>query len=147
MKLESIVAAGGHVDRSWVTRYAFAVVLTTAGVLVTLALTPDDTQLYAALVGVAAVSAWFGGLGPAAVALALGWTFQLVELVFVSDDFQGIEVTRWLATLGIGLAVVLVSEALRRGRERGVRRQRRPPKRRSATWLGCRSSRRRCSTR
>ena len=117
MKLERIVAAGGHADRGWVTRYAFAVVLTTAGVLVTLALTPDDTELYAALVGVAAVSAWFGGLGPAAVALALGWTFQLVELVFVSDDFQGIEVTRWLATLGIGLAVVLVSEALRRGRE------------------------------
>ena len=115
--------------------------------LVTLALTPDDTQLYAALVGVAAVTAWFGGLGPAAVALVLGWTFQLLELVFVSDDFQGIEVTRWLATLGIGLAVVLASEALRRGREQASTRQRRPPKRRSATWLGYRSSRRHCSTR
>ncbi len=118
MKLDTVVAAGDHAERSWLTRYAFAVVLTTFGLLVTLALTPDDTQLYAALVGVAAVTAWFGGLGPATVALALGWTFQLLELVFVSDEFHGIDITRWLATLGIGLAVVLASEALRRGRER-----------------------------
>ena len=98
-------------------RYAFAVVLATAGMLVTLALTPDDAEMYAVLVGVAAVTAWFGGLGPAALTLALGWAFQLLELLFVSDDLQGLEVTRWLATLGIGLAVVLASEALRRGRE------------------------------
>ncbi len=114
---DRIAAAHGQANRTWVTRYGFAVVLTMAGVLVTAALTPDDAELYAALVGVAAVSAWFGGLGPAAVALALGWAFQLLDLVFVSEDFQGIEVTRWLATLGIGLAVVLASEGLRRGRE------------------------------
>ena len=114
---ERVAAAYGQANRSWITRYAFAVVLTMVGVLVTLALTPDDTELYAALVGVAAVTAWFGGPGPAAVALALGWTFQLLELLFVSDNFQGIEATRWLATLGIGLAVVLASEGLRRGRE------------------------------
>ena len=117
MRREDIVAAYGQADRSWVTRYAFAVVLATAGMLVTLALTPDDAELYAVLVGVAAVTAWFGGLGPAALTLALGWAFQLLELLFVSDDLQGLEVTRWLATLGIGLAVVLASEALRRGRE------------------------------
>ena len=66
MRREDIVAAYGQADRSWVTRYAFAVVLATAGMLVTLALTPDDAELYAVLVGVAAVTAWFGGLGPAA---------------------------------------------------------------------------------
>ena len=60
MRREDIVAAYGQADRL-VTRYAFAVVLATAGMLVTLALTPDDAELYAVLVGVAAVTAWFGG--------------------------------------------------------------------------------------
>ena len=41
----------------------------------------------AVLVGVAAVTAWFG-LGPAALTLALGWAFQLLGLLFVSDDLS-----------------------------------------------------------
>ncbi|MDQ3086620.1 MAG: hypothetical protein M3Q67_07475, partial [Actinomycetota bacterium] len=92
---DRLLAAYGYVHRSWFLRYGFAVVLVAVGVLTSEALAPDNAELYAVLVGVVAITVWLGGLGPALVALAAGWTFELLDRV-TSDTFQGAEVTRWL---------------------------------------------------
>jgi len=116
---DRLTSAYAYVHRSWFLRYGAAIVLTAAGVLISEALTPDGAELYTVLVGVVSVSVWLGGLGPALVAVAAGWTFELVDQV-ASDTFQGVEVTRWLATMAVALGVVLVSEVLRRGREQAT---------------------------
>ena len=116
---DRLTAAYAYVHRSWFLRYGFAIVLAALGVLASEALTPDGEELYAVLVGVVAVTVWLGGIGPALVAMAAGWTFELLDQV-AADTFQGIEVTRWLATMAIALGVVLVSELLRRGREQAT---------------------------
>ncbi len=108
------------VTRGRLTRYGVAVVLSIGGALVTKDLTPDNAELYALLVGVVAVAVWYGGLGPGLVAVAAGWTFELVQLGFLSGTFQGIEVTRWAATLTIALGVIWVSTQMRTGQERAV---------------------------
>ena len=116
---DRLTAAYAYVHRSWFLRYGFAIVLAALGVLASEALTPDGAEFYAVLVGVVAITVWLGGLGPALVALAAGWTIELLDRV-TSDTFQGVEVTRWLATMAIALGVVLVSEVLRRGREQAT---------------------------
>ena len=116
---DRLTAAYGYVHRSWFLRYGFAIALAAVGVLASEALTPDDADLYVVLVGVVAVTVWLGGVGPALVAVAAGWTFELLDQVS-SGEFQGVEVTRWSATMAIALGVVLVSEVLRRGREQAT---------------------------
>jgi serine phosphatase RsbU (regulator of sigma subunit)/anti-sigma regulatory factor (Ser/Thr protein kinase) len=107
--------------RARIARYAFAVVLSLGGILLTAALTPDRAELYALLVGVVAITVWYGGLGPGLVAVAAGWTFELIRLAFVDDEFQGISATRWAVTLGIALSVVWVSVAMRWRGDRAAR--------------------------
>ncbi|MBA3376268.1 MAG: SpoIIE family protein phosphatase [Actinobacteria bacterium] len=116
---DRLTAAYGYIHASWLLRYGFAVVLSIVGVLASAALTPDNVELFAVLVGVVAVTVWLAGLGPALVALVAGWTFELVDQV-TSDTFQGIEVIRWVATGVTALGVVVVSESLRRGREQAA---------------------------
>ncbi len=111
-----VVAAYRRWNRGRAARYGVAVVLAAAGVLISEALTPDQAQLYAVLVGVVAVAVWYGGIGPGLVAVAVGWGFELVQLAFVQDTFQGIEVTRWAVTLTVGLGVVWVNAILLRSR-------------------------------
>ncbi len=116
---DRLTAAYTYVQSSVFLRYGFAIVLSAMGVLASEALTPDGAEFYAVLVGVVAVTVWLGGVGPALVAVAAGWTFELLDQV-TSGEFRGVEVTRWLATMAIALGVVLVSEVLRRGREQAA---------------------------
>ena len=87
----------------------------------TIALTPDEAPLYALLVGIVAVTVWYGGLGPGIVTVVVGWAFELVRLAFVDDRFEGVAATRWAVTLVIALSVVWVSVAMRWRGERAMR--------------------------
>jgi GAF domain-containing protein/anti-sigma regulatory factor (Ser/Thr protein kinase) len=77
-----------------------------------------DTATYAPLVGAAAITAWYGGLGPALVSLALGWLaalFVLTEPHFSLTGLEGEEVVRWLVALVVALLVVWASFMTQRG--------------------------------
>ena len=59
-------------------RYVFAVLIAAAGLVATLALlTVSDEAIYAPLLGAVLLAAWDGGIGPALVAIAFGWSLSL----------------------------------------------------------------------
>ena len=60
-------------------------------------------------------------LGPGLVAVATGWTFELIRLGLLDEEFRGSSATRWAATLAIALGVVWVSVAMRLRGERAER--------------------------
>ena len=103
----------------WFRRYGFALVGSGMGVAFSALLTPDDAPIYALLVGVVAVSVWYGGIGPGLTAVAFGWGLELFVLR-ADDGFGGFETTRWALTLAVALSVVWVSLILTVARERAT---------------------------
>jgi len=106
-------------------RYAFAFVLSLAGVLASVAfLWVDDSPFYALLIGCVAVAIWFGGLGPGLFTTASCWTAGYV--LFVGEagalDTGGTreERIRWGTSLLIALGVVWVAALLRAASERAT---------------------------
>ena len=108
--------------KSAFARYLFAVVATTVGLVVTLLLFETDVSdqpIYAPLIGAVVLTAWYGGLGPAAVAILLGWTVSLVLLVdgsVVSGNTD--DVTRWWIDLAVAIALGVIAGLLRARTER-----------------------------
>jgi GAF domain-containing protein/anti-sigma regulatory factor (Ser/Thr protein kinase) len=105
-------------------RYALALLLTVAALLVTLALLEvSDDPIYAPLLAAIALSAWFGGVGPAAASLLAGWSLAVWLLVPPRGEFEisGREgVVRWSVNLAVGALIVGIAGMLRFGRERAT---------------------------
>ena len=105
-------------------RYVFAVVSAATSVLLTVALYETDVSeepIFALLVGATAVTAWFGGFGPALLVIAIGWGSALWLLPDPSGivDLRNSEgVTRWWLNLGTALAVAGIGALLRARSER-----------------------------
>jgi serine phosphatase RsbU (regulator of sigma subunit)/anti-sigma regulatory factor (Ser/Thr protein kinase) len=110
--------------RSWQARYGVALLASICAILLSIAFLPvSDAPVFSLLVGAVAISAWYGGLGPGLLAIALGWGLGL--LLFVgpaghpSTGSNG-DYVRWGVPLVVAVAVVWVSILMRMGRERAV---------------------------
>ena len=104
-------------------RYLFAVVASFVGLLVTAAALhfQDSAEpSYSALLGVVALTAFYGGLGPAGLSIAICWIFGLWLLVEPRGEltFETSESTvRWWLGLAVAVVIAGVLVALR-ARER-----------------------------
>jgi serine phosphatase RsbU (regulator of sigma subunit)/anti-sigma regulatory factor (Ser/Thr protein kinase) len=108
--------------RSAGRRYAVAGLIALGSLVVSLLVMElAEAPIYAPVVGAVAISAVYGGLGPALVAVAVGLGAGFVVLAdppgSIALDDQD-HVTRWAVNLAVGLAIAWVTVALRRGRER-----------------------------
>lgn len=114
----------GREGRSVRERYGIALMLTVGAFVITLGLLAvNDEPIYAPLVGAIAVTAWFGGVGPAAVSLGVGWVLALWLLVGPRGAFELAnteDMTRWSVNLAIGALVVVIAGVLRVGRQRAT---------------------------
>lgn len=120
------IAAYPQQDWSNAARYGWAVALTlVAFVSVLLLLLVGTTPIYAPLVAAVAIAAWLGGVGPALLALALGWTLALILVVppVGSPAFgAAADMTRWSVNLVVGLAIVVIAALLEYERRRAAER-------------------------
>jgi GAF domain-containing protein/anti-sigma regulatory factor (Ser/Thr protein kinase) len=115
---------GDAASRSARERYGLALLLTAATLLVSLALLQvSDDPIYAPLLAAVAVSAWFGGVGPAATSLLVGWSLAVWLLVPPRGELEisGHDgLIRWLVNLAVGALIVAIAGVLRFGRERAT---------------------------
>lgn len=111
---------------SFPARYAFALVAVAVGMLVTLALFESqvsDQPIYAPLIGAVAFAAWYGGLGPAALVIVVGWTLSLWFLVTPRGELSLAETedtTRWWINLAVAVVIAVLGGVLRLRRERAA---------------------------
>jgi GAF domain-containing protein/anti-sigma regulatory factor (Ser/Thr protein kinase) len=110
--------------RSWRERYGLALLATAAGCAIAAGLLEVSSDPnYAPIVGAVLLSAWFGGVGPAALSLVLGWTAALALLVDPRGEFalgDTEDMTRWAVNLAVGTLIVVFAGALRLGRKRAT---------------------------
>jgi serine phosphatase RsbU (regulator of sigma subunit)/anti-sigma regulatory factor (Ser/Thr protein kinase)/transcriptional regulator with GAF, ATPase, and Fis domain len=105
-------------------RYGVALVATAAGCLIaTVLLEVSSDPIYAPLAGAVLLSAWYGGVGPAALSLAVGWTAALGLFVEPRGEFTSADtddMTRWVVNLAVGVLIVVFAGAQRLGRRRAT---------------------------
>ena len=107
-------------------RYLFAVVASFVGLLVTAAALhfQDSAEpSYSALLGVVALTAYYGGLGPAGLSIAICWTFGLWLFVEPRGEltFETSESTvRWWLGLAVAVVIAGVLVALRTRERRSL---------------------------
>jgi serine phosphatase RsbU (regulator of sigma subunit)/anti-sigma regulatory factor (Ser/Thr protein kinase) len=107
--------------KSAVARYLFALVATTVGLVVTLLIFEADASnepVYAPVIGAVVLAALYGGLGPALLAIALGWAAALVLLVNGSLTGDSEDVTRWWINLAVAVLLAVFGALLRARTER-----------------------------
>ena len=107
-------------------RYFVAVVASTAGIAIAVALVESpvgEQPLYAPLIAAVAITSWYGGFGPSAVAIALSWTVALFaleaprgSLVFEDSD----AVVRWLVNLFFAVLIAWIGGLIRMREERSA---------------------------
>jgi GAF domain-containing protein/anti-sigma regulatory factor (Ser/Thr protein kinase) len=118
------VTNGRPTRRSWRERYGLALLATTSGFLATAALLEIVVEpIYAPMIGAVLLSAWLGGVGPAAVSLIFGWAVALWVVVEPRGSLQlgeSDEMTRWSVNLAVGALIVAVAAVLRVSRERAM---------------------------
>jgi serine phosphatase RsbU (regulator of sigma subunit)/anti-sigma regulatory factor (Ser/Thr protein kinase) len=105
-------------------RYGVALFATAAGCLIATGLLEVSSDPnYAPVAGAVLLSAWYGGVGPAALSLVVGWTAALGLLIeprgeFTSGDAE--DITRWAVNLAVGVLIVVFAGVLRLGRKRAT---------------------------
>ena len=113
-----------RVARSWRERYGLALLLTVGAFAITLALLAvSEKPIYAPLIGAIAITAWLGGVGPAALCLVVGWTLALWLLVGQHGELElgsGEDMLRWAINLAMGALIVVIAGVLRIGRQRAT---------------------------
>ena len=115
-----------RVPKPALLRYLVAVATSAAGVLVTEAIFESgvsEQPIYAPLIAVVALSAWYGGFGPAAVAIALCWGYAAILLVDPRGEiaFGGADdVVRWWINLAVALVIAGIGGLLRAREERSA---------------------------
>lgn len=110
--------------RSAPERYGLALMLTVVGFVGTLGLLPlSGDPIYAPILGALVVTAWLGGVGPAAVSLFVGGSLALLLLAAPRGGPEigsAEDMTPWAVNLAIGALVVIVAGVLRVGRARAA---------------------------
>ena len=110
--------------RSWRERYGIALLATVAGCGISTGLLETSSEPnYGPIAGAVLLSAWFGGVGPAALSLVVGWTAALGLLVDPRGEFTMADtgdMTRWAVNLAVGVLIVVFAGALRLGRKRAT---------------------------
>ena len=116
------VVSGAPRSRS--ERYGLALLATSVGVGTTSALLALDAEpIYAPMAGAVLLSAWFGGIGPAALSLVIGWTLALWLLVEPRGEFavgDTDDMVRWGINLAVAALIVVIAAILRVGRQRAT---------------------------
>jgi len=107
-------------------RYLVAIAASLAGVLITEAIFESgvsEQPIYAPLIAVVALTSWYGGFGPSAVAIVLCWSAALLlldeprgELGFGDTE----DMVRWLINLAAVLVIAVVGGILRTRGERSA---------------------------
>ena len=101
----------GRAAKSLPARYLFAIAAAVGAVVIALALVETgltETPVYAPLIAAVALTTWYGGTGPAALAIAVAWLGALLLLVEPKGeiDFAGTEDTaRWWINLAVAVVV------------------------------------------
>ena len=109
-----------------VVRYLVALAATAAGVLVTVALyqsSISDQPIYAPLLAAVALTSWYGGFGPSALVVVLGWSAALVVLAAPGEDValsNTDDLIRWLINLLVALILAGVGGLIRYREERSA---------------------------
>ena len=103
---------------SFVARYLFAVAAMGAGLLTTIAISDTDAvdaPIYAPIIGAVAIAGWYGGLGPAVVAILFGWSVALWALVDPAEGgfADSSDFTRWWINLAVAIGIAALSSMLR----------------------------------
>jgi serine phosphatase RsbU (regulator of sigma subunit)/anti-sigma regulatory factor (Ser/Thr protein kinase) len=107
-------------------RYLVALAATAAGVLVTVALyqsSVSDKPIYAPLLAAVALTSWYGGFGPSALVIVVGWSAALLVLAAPGEDiaFRNTDdLIRWLINLLVALILAGVGGLLRYREERSA---------------------------
>ena len=105
-------------------RYGLALLATAAGCVISAGLLEVSSDPnYAPIAGAVLLSAWFGGVGPAALSLVVGWTAALGLLVDPRGEFtlgDTDDMTRWAVNLAVATLIVVFAGALRLGRKRAT---------------------------
>ena len=124
-------------------RYLVALAATAAGVLVTVALyesSVSDKPIYAPLLAAVALTSWYGGFGPSALVIVVGWSAALLVLAAPGEDIalsNTDDLVRWL----INLLVALILAGVRQSSAASIAVRRRglppgsPPPLRAATVI------------
>jgi serine phosphatase RsbU (regulator of sigma subunit)/anti-sigma regulatory factor (Ser/Thr protein kinase) len=114
------------VPKAPVVRYLVALAAAAAGVLVTVALyqsSLSEQPIYAPLLAAVALSSWYGGFGPSALVVVVGWSAALVVLTAPGEDvaFSNTDdLVRWLINLLVALILAGVGGLLRYREERSA---------------------------
>ena len=107
-------------------RYLVALAATAAGVLVTVALyesSVSDKPIYAPLLAAVALTSWYGGFGPSALVIVVGWSVALLVLAAPGEDValsNTDDLVRWLINLLVALILAGVGGLLRYREERSA---------------------------
>jgi len=117
---------GPPVPKAPVVRYLVALAAAAAGVLVTVALyqsSLSEQPIYAPLLAAVALSSWYGGFGPSALVVVVGWSAALAVLTAPGEDvaFSNTDdLVRWLINLLVALILAGVGGLLRYREERSA---------------------------
>jgi serine phosphatase RsbU (regulator of sigma subunit)/anti-sigma regulatory factor (Ser/Thr protein kinase) len=117
---------GQRAPKPPVLRYLVALVAAAAGVLVTVALyqsSISDQPIYAPLLAAVAVMSWYGGFGPSALVIVLGWSTALVVLAAPGENIalsNTEDMVRWLINLLVALVLAGIGGLLRYREERSA---------------------------
>ena len=109
-----------------IVRYLVAVAASVAGVVVTEAIFESgvaDQPIYAPLIAVVALTSWYGGFGPSALAIVLCWTSALLLLDEPRGEFSfgtTDDMVRWWINLAVVLVIAAVGGILRTRMERSA---------------------------
>ncbi|HEU4971819.1 MAG TPA: SpoIIE family protein phosphatase [Gaiellaceae bacterium] len=112
--------------KSALVRYLVAVVSSAAGIAIATVIveSPASEQpLYAPLIGAAAITSWYGGFGPSALAIVLCWTSAL----FVLEEPRGAlgfgesdGMVRWSVNLAFAVLIAWIGGVIRVREERSA---------------------------
>ena len=97
--------------KSALVRYLVAVVSSAAGIAIATVIVESpasDQPLYAPLIGAAAITSWYGGFGPSALAIVLCWTsalFVLEEPRGALDFGDSDGMVRWSVNLAFAVLI------------------------------------------
>lgn len=110
----------GRAARSLLARYLFALAAAVGAVATAAAIAEtgaiDESPTYAPMLVAVALTAWYGGSGPAAAAIVVGWIGSLWLLAEPKGSFafdEAEETTRWWINLVAAVAIAGVSGLLR----------------------------------
>jgi serine phosphatase RsbU (regulator of sigma subunit)/anti-sigma regulatory factor (Ser/Thr protein kinase) len=107
-------------------RYLVAVAAAAGGVLVTLALFASDITeqpVYGPLLAAVAIASWYGGFGPSALVVVVGWTAALGLLASPSEDMavsSSDDLTRWSINLAVAFVIAGIGGLIRHREERSA---------------------------